>query len=581
MSTAKTHAEPDQNPIAYFSMEVGLQSSLPTYSGGLGVLAGDTLRAAADLGLPVIGVSLVHRKGYFHQRIDDAGRQTESPVRWNVSDELSPTSATASIFVDGAEVRVRAWRYDILGATGAKVPVFLLDTDVDGNTDAHRRLTDQLYGGDHWNRLRQEVVLGIGGVRILRSLGYTQVAAYHMNEGHSSLLTAELLREASLRFGVAIDSKAAADVVRAQCLFTTHTPVPAGHDRFALDMVRSVGGESAVFARSPFFIRDGLLDTTHAALTLSRFANAVSQRHAEVSRKMFPEFRIEGITNGVHGPTWVAPPIAALLDRYTPAWRTDHLALRDARRIPGAALWEAHQHAKRAMITRINRDVNAGLSLDAFTIGIARRATPYKRLDLILSDVNRLKQIAERQGPIQIIFSGKSHPRDGGGKELIERIHHTAREFSGPISVIFVPRYDMELAGLMVAGCDLWLNCPQRPLEASGTSGMKAAFNGVPSLSVLDGWWLEGWEEGVTGWSIGGDQPPGNNYEQEWAADARAMYEALEQRVLPAFGNRNAWQEIMAQCLARNASQFNTLRMVREYADHWNAPRTASMAATR
>ncbi|MBI1189719.1 MAG: alpha-glucan family phosphorylase [Tepidisphaera sp.] len=550
-------------------MEVGLLSSLPTYSGGLGVLAGDTLRAAADLSLPVVGVTLIHRKGYFHQRIDDAGRQTEAPVNWNVADELSPTPAKASVFVDGLEVRIRAWRRDIVGAGGGVVPVYFLDTDVEGNTDSHRRLTDQLYGGDHWNRLRQEVVLGVGGIRILRSLGYARMGAYHMNEGHSSLLTAELLREASLTLGVAIDSEAAAKTVRAQCLFTTHTPVPAGHDRFALDMVRSVGGEAAVFARSPFFIRDGLLDTTHAALTLSRFANAVSKRHAEVSRKMFPEFKIEGITNGVHGPTWASPPIAALLDRHTPGWRTDHQALRGAGAIPEAELWAAHQQAKKAMITRINRDVNAGLKLDAFTIGIARRATPYKRLDLILSNPGRLRHIAELHGPIQLVFSGKSHPRDGGGKELIERLHHTIHELSGAVTATFVPRYDMDLAGMMVAGCDLWLNCPQRPLEASGTSGMKAAFNGVPSLSVPDGWWLEGHEEGVTGWAIGDDHPPTGNYEQEWNQDAESLYTTLERNVLPAFRDGARWVGVMKQCIAKNASQFNTLRMVREYSERW------------
>lgn len=555
-------------PVAYFSMEIGIETALPTYSGGLGVLAGDTLRAAADLNLPVVGVTLLHRGGYFHQRIDDSGHQTETPVRWNVADELELTPAQASVAIDMTEVRVRAWRRDIVGATGARVPVYFLDTDLESNPESHRRLTDQLYGGDHWYRLRQEVLLGIGGIRILRSLGYPRLAAYHMNEGHSALLTAELLREKSLELGVAIDSEAAAKEVRAQCLFTTHTPVAAGHDRFALDMVRSVAGDHAIFARAPFFIRDGLLDTSHAALTLSRFANAVSKRHGEVARRMFPEFAIQSITNGVHGPTWASPQIAGLLDVHTPRWRTDASALVNATKIPGEALWNAHQEAKRAMIRRVNRDVNAGLSVDAFTIGIARRATPYKRLDLILSDPGRLKQIAEKHGPIQIIFSGKSHPRDGGGKELIERIHAAIREFSGDCRVTFVPRYAMDLAAHLVAGCDLWLNCPQRPLEASGTSGMKAAFNGVPSLSVLDGWWVEGWEEGVTGWAIGEDHPP-IAYEREWQEDEESLYTSLSTRVLPAFKDRAGWTKIMASTISKGGSRFNTLRMVREYAEQW------------
>jgi starch phosphorylase len=551
-------------------MEVGVDSSIPSYSGGLGVLAGDTLRAAADLGLPVVGVTLVHRRGYFHQRIDDSGRQTEAPVRWSVADELSPTTAKASVAIDGSEVHVRAWRRDIVGANGGIVPVFFLDTDLETNSEAHRRLTDQLYGGDHWNRLRQEIVLGIGGVRILRSLGYSSLSAYHMNEGHSALLTAELLREKAFEFGVAIDSPAAANAVKAQCMFTTHTPVAAGHDRFALDMVRSVAGDQAIFARAPAYIRDGLFDTSRAALTLSRFANAVSQRHGEVARKMFPEFHIDAITNGVHGPTWACARVAALLDEHVPGWRTNPNALAGATRIPGEALLAAHDEAKRALVQRVNRDVNAGLSKHPFTIGIARRATPYKRLDLILSDHGRLKRIAEVHGPIQIIFSGKSHPRDAGGKELIERIHTAIRDLSGFVSVCFVPRYDMQLAAMMVAGVDVWLNCPQRPLEASGTSGMKAAFNGVPSLSVLDGWWVEGWEEGVTGWAIGEDHPP-IAAEREWQEDAAALYEALETKVLPAFKEPVGWSKVMANCIARNASRFNTLRMVHEYAKQWFA----------
>lgn len=549
-------------------MEIGVDSAIPTYSGGLGVLAGDTLRAAADMGLPILGVTLVHRRGYFHQRIDDSGRQTEAPVRWNVAEELSPVPAKASVAIDGAEVQIRAWRRDIVGAGGSTVPIYFLDTDLETNSDAHRRLTDQLYGGDHWNRLRQEMVLGIGGIRILRSLGFSAMSAYHMNEGHSALLTAELLRETALEFGVAIDSQTAINAVRGKCIFTTHTPVAAGHDRFALDMVRSVAGDQASVARTPAFVREGLLDTSHAALTLSRSANAVSRRHGEVARKMFPEFHIGAITNGVHGPTWACAEVAALLDQHTPGWRTNADALTGATDIPGDALLEAHQSAKRALTQRVNRDVNAGLSASHFTIGIARRATPYKRLDLILSDHARLEQIAAAHGPIQIIFSGKSHPRDGGGKELIERIHNAIRELSGLVTVCFVPRYDMRLASMMVAGADVWLNCPQRPLEASGTSGMKAAFNGVPSLSVLDGWWVEGWEEGVTGWAIGDDHAP-TSYEREWKEDAAALYAALETKVLPAFQDRAGWSKVMANTIAKNASRFNTLRMVREYAEQW------------
>ncbi|CAG0949671.1 glycogen phosphorylase [Phycisphaerales bacterium] len=557
---------PDKPRVAYFSMEIALDPAIPTYSGGLGILAGDTLRAAADLALPVVGVTLLHRTGYFFQKIDEEGRQTESPVRWVPEGHLERTAAQASVSIEGREVHLSAWRYTVKGPAGGAVPVYLIDAHSDLNDAGDRHLTDSLYGGDQRYRLAQEIVLGIGGVRILRSLGFTDLDRYHMNEGHAALLTAELLRERALELGAGIDSEVAARLVREQCTFTTHTPLAAGHDRFPIDLVRAVAGERQVIARSPFFIKDGLLDTTHTALALSRYANAVSRRHAEVSRRLFPGSTIDSITNGVHPATWVCQPMAALLDRAAPGWRTDGAALSEVSQTPDPVLWGAHVSAKRALIRRIDRDANAGLVEDAFTIGVARRCTPYKRLDLILSDASRLRAIAAEYGPVQVVFAGKAHPRDGGGKEMIERLNAASRASSPPVRIAFIPGYDMELAAAMVAGCDLWINVPQRPLEASGTSGMKAAMNAVPSLSVLDGWWIEGCEEGVTGWAVGEDHPP-IDYHEEWRQDAEALYDKLGRVILPMFyKDRPAWIKVMRGAISRNGPRFCTQRMMREYA---------------
>lgn len=541
--------------IAYFSMEVALDPAMPTYSGGLGVLAGDTLRAMADLGLPAVALSLAHRKGYFHQSIDPNGYQKEDPVRWAIQEHAVRMDRTISLSIDGLSVQVGAWRFDVLGATGARVPVFLLDTDLPENDHAHRLLTDYLYGGDHPYRLRQEMVLGIGGVRMLRALGYQNLATYHMNEGHAALLTAELLRESG-------DPAR----VRERCVFTTHTPVPAGHDRFPVEWVRDAAGADVVESTHQAFVEHGELDTTRTAMGLSRFTNAVSRRHAEVTRRMFPGADVASITNGVHAPTWASPEMRAVFDRHISGWRSDSTRLRGASEIPESEVAEAHDAAKRRLLCRINREANAGFERRLLTIGVARRATPYKRLDLILDDPARLRHLAESVGPVQIVFAGKSHPRDSGGKDVIVRLMKAAEHSGGGIRIAYLSGYDMDLAGELVAGCDVWLNTPQRPLEASGTSGMKAAVNGVPSLSVLDGWWVEGCLDGRTGWAVGPDRDAGEPHADR-EADASALYERLERDVMPMYyTDRRGWLGVMRRAIAINGAYFNTHRMVREYA---------------
>lgn len=538
--------------IAYFSMEVAVDPGIPTYSGGLGVLAGDTLRSCADLGLPLIGVTLLHRKGYFSQALDDAGGQVEREETWEPEHCLRPLAARAQVSIEGRPVEIRAWRYDVVGTRGL-VPLLLLDTDVPENSEVDRRLTDRLYGGDERYRLAQEIVLGIGGVRMLESLGHTSIRKFHLNEGHASLAALELLKQggASAHF----------DDVRDRVVFTTHTPVPAGHDQFDYDLVARVLGEPVPSTVLRMLSGGERLNTTRLALSLSGHVNGVGRKHREVSHGMFPEYATSSVTNGIHSVTWTSDPFRALFDRHIPGWREDPALLRQAMRTPVDELRRAHLDAKRTLLDEVKRLTGRALAMDALTIGFARRATACKRADLIFSDLSRLRTI-RRKGPLQLVFAGKAHPRDEGGKDVIRRVLRFARELGEEVPVVYLPNYRLDLAKMLVAGVDVWLNTPQRPLESSGTSGMKAAHNGVPSLSVLDGWWLEGHIEGVTGWSIGqSDSPAGSD-----ADEAADLYAKLPV-VLEAFQDQpERWAAIMRSVIALNASFFNTHRMVLEYA---------------
>lgn len=545
-------------------MEIALENGIPTYSGGLGILAGDTLRAAADLGVPMVGVTLLHRQGHFTQRLDADGTQREEPVAWSVSDRLESTDGVCSVQVEGRDVKVRAWRYLIRGVTGDTVPVFLLDTDIPGNEPDHRRLTDRLYGGDARYRLCQELILGAGGVRMLRALGYAQVARYHMNEGHAALLALELLGEEEAHTGE--PPHEAIEAVKRRCVFTTHTPVPAGHDQFDLGLARAVLGPSRVEVLQTLECCDSTLNLTLVGLELSHYVNGVTRRHGEVSRSMFPGYPIGSITNGVHSPTWTAPPFAALYDRYLPNWRRDSFSLRYALGVPVRAIQEAHREAKAQLVEVVRARTRASFELERFTIGFARRATAYKRPTLLLRDPARLRRLAAGHGPLQVVFAGKAHPHDAEGKRLIREIVDQAAQLAPDVRIAYLPDYDLELARDVVAGVDLWLNTPKPPLEASGTSGMKAAHNGVPSLSILDGWWLDGHVEGITGWSIGRRDGPSEATDED---DAGHLYEALEHTILPLYTDRPAaWAEVMRLTIALNASFFNAQRMLEEYMIH-------------
>ncbi|MDX9911715.1 MAG: alpha-glucan family phosphorylase [Phycisphaerales bacterium] len=570
--------------IAYLSLEIGLDASIPTYSGGLGVLAGDTIRAAADVGLPYAAVTLLYRKGYFKQSIDEWGMQQESPVAWKPEDYLDEMPQRSFVPIEGRTVWVRAYRLMVTGVRGHAVPVYFLDTDLPENDPRDREITHSLYAGGHDLRIKQEAVLGIAGRRMLRAVTH-DCSVFHMNEGHGCFLTVELMSEFLARHRTFEITPAAVEYVKRQCVFTTHTPVEAGHDRFDVRLVKQIIGEHPLFDRVDLIsdaAHPGVLNTTRMALNLSRYANGVARKHGEVSRAMFPGYAIDSVTNGVHHLTWVHPKMRELFDEMIPSWRTSPNDLRKALGLATERIMRAHAACKKDLIEHANKHsvVGGGAQLreDAFTIGFARRSTAYKRPELVFSDLIRLRAMAKQHGPIQIVFAGKAHPHDGRGKEILQHVFEIGRALAtdkgasgGDVRVALLPNYDMALAAKIVAGSDIWLNTPVPPMEASGTSGMKAAINGVASLSTLDGWWLEGWVEGVTGWAVG--EAPGSSGSERAADDealtrahADSLYTKLERDILPTFRNDpERWASIMRSSIALNGSYFTTQRMIRDY----------------
>jgi starch phosphorylase len=553
-------ASPDltTRTIAYFSMEIALSPALPTYSGGLGMLAGDTLRSAADTAAPMVAISLAHRRGYFRQQLDAVGQQTETDVPWSPETTLPSANEVIALTLQGRPILVRAWRFDVVGVTGHVIPVFLLDTDVDGNNEWDRHLTDHLYGGDTYYRLCQEAILGLGGVAMLQALG-CKPSVYHMNEGHAALLSLGLLEEHLAGMPLKEAKEADLEAVRQQCVFTTHTPVPAGHDQFGVDqMYQVLGHDRGAAIDRAGCLHNGLMNMTYIALRFSRYVNGVAMQHGKVSQAMFPDYKINSITNGVHAATWLSLQFQELLDAEIPSWRTDNHYFRSVYGIDPARIAACHNKGKLRLFATIAKRTGHHFNPNILTLGFARRVATYKRASLLLHDPARLVAIAEKIGGLQIMFAGKAHPADNAGKGLIRDVYSSAARLnSSALKIYYIENYDWELGGLLTQGVDVWVNTPRRPYEASGTSGMKAALNGVPSLSILDGWWIEGCAENTTGWAI----EDGETEE----AEAASLYDKLERSIAPMYANPTAWARMQQNCIAINGSFFNTHRMLGQY----------------
>jgi starch phosphorylase len=559
--------------IAYFSMEIALAKALPTYSGGLGMLAGDSLRSAADTGVNLVAVSLVHRRGYFEQHLDGQGQQTESDVVWSPEAMLPSAGQTVAIQMQGRTITLQAWRFDVVGVTGHVIPVFLLDADVEGNDAWDRHLTDHLYGGDTYYRLRQEAILGLGGIHLLHALG-CQPEVCHMNEGHAALLTIGLLEARLAPSPLSAATEDDARAIQQHCVFTTHTPVPAGHDKFGIDqMVQVLGHERATTIDRFGCLHNQLLNMTYLALRFSRYVNGVAMQHGKVSQQMFPEYNVHSITNGVHAATWLSQPFQTLLDAEVPEWRHDNQYLRSVYGIAPEKIAEAHAAGKQRLLETVQQRTGKTLDPTVLTLGFARRVATYKRITLLFQQPERLVEIAERIGGLQILMAGKAHPADNAGKGLIREVFADAAKLnSSKLEILYLENYDWELGEQLTNGVDVWLNTPLRPYEASGTSGMKAAMNGVPSLSVLDGWWIEGCAEDITGWAV----PDLDDEAQE----ANALYEKLEQAVAPMYADKARWAEMQRHCIAMNGTFFNTHRMIGQYVSNAYFPASASVAAS-
>ncbi|HJT79285.1 MAG TPA: alpha-glucan family phosphorylase, partial [Gemmataceae bacterium] len=612
--------------VAYFSAEFGLHESVPVYSGGLGVLAGDHLKSASDLGIPLAGVGLMYREGYFRQYLNVDGWQQE---RYPENDffnlplipESRPDGAPLTIAIPfpGRDVHARVWRIQV-----GRVPLYLLDTNIPQNSAADRQITARLYGGDHDTRIQQEMVLGIGGVRALRALGKAPTVC-HMNEGHSAFCGLERIR--ALMEENHLDFAAAREAVQAGTCFTTHTPVPAGNDVFSPQLVEhylggligalridrqeflGLGRQNPRDQGEPFCM-------TVLAIRLSHTTNGVSKLHGQVSRQMWKniwpelpdaELPITSITNGVHTRSWVSPDMIQLYDRYLGVqWEerpTDHSIWKRSDHIPDAELWRTHERRRERLVafarTRLKAQLQQRgappgevaradevLDPEALTIGFARRFATYKRGTLLFRNLERLTAIInDKDRPVQIIFAGKAHPRDHGGKELIAEILHTARRPDLRRRIVFLEDYDLNVARYLVQGVDVWLNNPRRPLEASGTSGMKVCCNGGLNLSILDGWWVEAYAQN-NGWAIGaGEEYTDLNYQDD--VESRAIYDLLEQEIVPAFYTRSrdglprAWLRMMKQSIRTMCPFFNTNRMVQEYMEkcYWPSAQRFGMLA--
>ncbi|MBS71849.1 MAG: alpha-glucan phosphorylase [Thermoplasmata archaeon] len=532
--------------VAYFSAEVGFESGLHTYSGGLGVLAGDHIKSAADVGLDLVAVTLLYRQGYGRQHLDKDGNQSETYGEINPEEYLCDTGVEISLPLDGGMLHSKVWLYKIKG-----ISTYFLDTRHSANSDAHSILGNRLYGGDDKTRIRQEYLLGVGGIRALQKLGHN-ITGLHLNEGHCTFAMLEMLSQGWSR-----------EELSSRSLFTTHTPVPAGHDRFSWSDVEEVLG--ALLPRDCRKLGgEEYCSMSHLGIALAGSVNAVSNLNAWVASSMFEGTHIEPITNGVHHITWTSLPMAEVFDKHLLGWREDPTILAHAGKIPEEDLITARNHARSILRDLVFASTGVEMYSNRLTIGFARRFATYKRANLIFSDIERLLAIGA--GKIQFVFAGKAHPKDEGGKQLIRDIFAGAEQVGDEIPVAFLEDYSMATGLAMTAGVDIWLNNPVRPMEASGTSGMKAAMNGVPNCSILDGWWPEACEHGVNGWSIGESED-----DRDDARDVEALYNVLENEVLPTWDEGDSrWSHLMRAAICTSA-RFTGARMISDYRRFYDA----------
>ena len=534
--------------IAYFSAEIGISAKLPTYSGGLGVLAGDHIKAAADAGLPMCAVTLLYKEGYFKQRLDDEGNQTEVYPQFDPDPLLKKLPIKFTLPLRKRDVWIQVYEYRYVGLTGHEIPIYFLDTNLDENFEDDKSITLRLYSGDKDHRILQEAIHGFGGIKLLDELQHNDIETYHMNEGHASFIIMQLLKK--------FDGNH--EEVRKRCHFTTHTPVPAGHSEYAIERCeRLLDGLLWKDLSEIKSIQNGRLHMTELGLHLSRSANGVSELHGDVAQRQFPDYKIGYITNGVYHPYWVGKEFRKVFDNRLPGWREDPNRLLNVDAILSEELVKAHQSHKDFLLGYANSQTQKALSNDVLTIGFARRAAGYKRACLIFRDLDRLIDIGK--GKIQIVFAGKAHPADSLGKSIIYDVVQNATKLFGKVKVIYLENYNLWLGRIITSGVDVWLNTPKRPNEASGTSGMKAALNGIPNLSILDGWWAEACKDGENGWAIG--KPDEIND----AADANHLYELLENEVIPTFyNNRDKWTSMMRESIITGVN-FTAFRMIKDY----------------
>ncbi len=545
--------------VAYISMEIAVDSNIPTYSGGLGVLSGDTVRSAADLELPMVGLCLCYSSGYFYQFFNEHGEQKEKEIEWNFFYEFEKIEEPITIKIEDKEVLISAWLYRVIGQSGHILPIYLLTTDVEGNEDWMKKMTGSLYDStSRWNRIVQEMILGIGGVKLLNSQGYNNIETYHLNEGHGSFSIVELYDMLNGDL----------DKVRDKVVFTTHTPVPAGHDRFDQDLVKKVFENRMPSEISKIAEDNGQFNMTYLGMGLSRYRNGVAKKHGDISRKMFPQYEVDSITNGIHLGYWVSRPFRQIFDKKWPNWKANPSILQNAIELDDLDIFDAHIENKFNLISYQKGHSWNLLDEERITIGFARRFATYKRATLIFKDIDRLGNICKDK--IQFIFAGKAHPEDAMGKEYIKEIYKSGEYLydNYGVKVVMMENYNMDLSHMLVSGCDIWLNTPERYREASGTSGMKAALNGVLNFSIQDGWWLEGYHKNsMAGWAIGPDDSNLNDpgVSNDWDIDSKAIYEILENEIIPTYLNHEEWLFRSKNAIALTAF-FNTNRMMKEYA---------------